>query len=131
MNDYITLDGFKYATSANNWKKLLDKPNTVRYTLSGALDITFGAASPTRWVGDVIAPVSARSEGWGTISNLRTSLAKVSSILFTDHYGNRYNVFSVAPLQQRSLMNRWDDTNNVFFVPVELVYESDYEEEIL
>jgi len=128
MNDYITLDGFKYATSANNWKKLLEKPNTVRYTLSGALDITFGAASPIRWVGDVIAPVSARSEGWGTISDLRTSLAKVSSMVFTDHYADSFTVFSVAPLQERSLMNRWDDTNNVFFVPVELVFESEYME---
>jgi hypothetical protein len=128
MNDYITLDGFKYATSANNWKKLLEKPNTVRYTLSGALDITFGSASPIRWVGDVIAPVSARAEGWGTILNLRTSLAKVTSVVFTDHYADSFTVFSVAPLQERSLMNRWDDTNNVFFVPVELVFESEYVE---
>jgi len=124
MNNYITLDTKKYATPANNWHCITRKPNTARFTLQGDLDVTYGPAVPVYWEGEIIGPVTARATGWGTIANLRTSLAKQESLNFTDHYGSSYTVHSIGDLQERSLSNKWDDPTNVLYISVKLVKES-------
>jgi hypothetical protein len=123
MNNYIVLDGKKYTTRADSWTEIIEKPNSVRYTLTGELDITYGSSIPTIWTGEIVAPVTARALGWGTVSDLETSLVKQESVTFYDHYGSGHNVHSVMPIQGRSLSNMWDDMNNVFYVGVRLVSE--------
>ena len=125
MNNYIILDGYKYATVANNWNPIKDKPSTVRYTLSGNLDITYSSASPVSWEGEIAGPVTARDVDWGTIDTLRASLAKKVALDYQDHYGDTYTVHSVAEEKQRSLMPVWDDPNNVIYIQVQLVMESE------
>lgn len=123
MNNYITLDGYKYATNANKWEEVTFKPATVRYTLSGNLDVTYGDAAPREWLGEILAPVTARGEGWGTITTLKATLVKKSAVTFVDHYDYSCDVHCVGEQRGRSLMPRWDDPQNVFFMPVRLVEE--------
>jgi len=124
MNNYIILDGYKYATVANNWGYISQKPNSVRYTLSGQLDVTYGTAEPVFWEGEVAAPVVARDVDWGTIETLRVTLAKKQGLSYTDHYGTEYVVHSVIDRKERSLMPNWDDPSNKIYVEVRLVKES-------
>jgi hypothetical protein len=127
MNDYITLDGYKYATNAKKWDEVKSKPATERYTLSGVLDITYGAAFPQAWEGEINAPVTARAEGWGTFTTLSATLAKKSGVVFVDHYGSSYTIHCLGELRPRSLFHRWDSVANIFYVFVRLVKERDPE----
>ena len=122
MNNYITLDGKRYTTVAN-WTPVTEKPYTERYTLSGALDITYGPATPTAWEGEIVAPVTPRSFAWGDIDDLMTALAKKESVTLYDHDGVSHTVHCLGSHERRSLINVWDDDQNVFYVTVRLVSE--------
>jgi hypothetical protein len=121
IRDYITLDSLKYHTPAKAWEPVPNRPISVRRTLLGAADAAFGPISWREWQGDIRAPVTAEAAGWGTIANLRTSLAKRQALAFVDHYGNACNVVVMGPFPERSIMNVWDDPANSFFVTVALV----------
>jgi hypothetical protein len=121
MNDYLTLDGKRYKTKADSWKPVYGKPHTERRTLTGALDITYGPGTIFAWEGEIIAPVTAQGTEWGTVANLRTSLAKKQAVSMTDHYGQTYNVHCLGPHEERSLVNVWDSAVNVFYISVRLV----------
>jgi hypothetical protein len=121
MNNYITLDGNKYATNAKGWKVINGKPGTERYTLLGALDVTYGPATPKCWEGEINGPVTARAAGWGTIVTLRTTLAKKQAVSYTDHYGTTVNVHCLGDFAERSLSTQWDGATNVIYVSVRLV----------
>ena len=69
--------------------------------------MTYGAAFPQAWEGEIHAPVTARAEGWGTITTLKATLAKKSSVVFFDHYGTLYTVHCLGDHRARSLMNYW------------------------
>ena len=124
INEYISLDGKKYATLAKSWQPYTLKPNTVRFTLGGDLDITYSAATPVSWEGEIVADVTARGTGWGTIENLRTTLVKKTSVVLIDHYGNSYNVHPTADIIEKSVLPNWNDPSNSFHVNVVLVKES-------
>lgn len=121
MNNYITLDGKKYATNAANWQPVYQKPHTERRTLTGALDITYGPATIFAWEGEINAPVTPRDVDWGTIGDLRTTLAKKQAVFLTDHGGDTYHVHCLGDNEERTLMNVWDSELNVFYVKVRLV----------
>ena len=116
MNNYIVLDGLKYKTPGKSWNNITTKPGTVRYTLLGAIDGTFGAATLFDWDGEIEGPVTPQDGTWGTITTLRASLAKLSALSFTDHYGNSFTVICQGPFKERSLMNMWDSPSNTIFV---------------
>ena len=121
MNNYISLDGYKYATSAVNWSPVVEKPYNERYTLAGDLDLTYGESEPTAYEGDIHAPVTARAVGWGTISTLRTTLVKKTAVNFTDHAGTSGTAHIVGQFVQSSTLNKWDDANNVWLVSARIV----------
>lgn len=123
MNNYIVLDGKKYATGATSWRPVNPKPHTERYTLLGALDLTYGAASPQAWEGDIHAPVTARDTDWGTITDLTTTLAKKTSVTFIDHDAVSNTAHCLGTHERKSFMNKWDDNENVFLVSVRIVIE--------
>jgi len=89
MNDYITLDGYKYRTPARNWAPAEHKPASVKTTLLGEVDATYGPTTTYEWRGEIAAPVTSPGTGWGTIADLRLSLKKRSALSFSDHYGVR------------------------------------------
>ena len=121
MNNYIVLDGYKYATHAGNWREEKTKPATERYTLTGVVDVTYGPATPHAWVGEIIAPNTARAAGWGTITELEATLAKKQAVSFTDHFGNLGSVHVLGPHTKRSLMNDWEADSNLYYIMVRLV----------
>lgn len=121
MNDYITLDGNKYATLQRSWRPTQPKGSTARVTLNGGLDVTYGALTVQQWNGEIVGDVTSRGAGWGTIATLRTTLAKRTSLGFTDHYGNSYTVHQIGGYQEAPFSPGWDNAESVIYVAVQLV----------
>jgi hypothetical protein len=124
MNNYILLDGKRYATQTKAWTPTVDKPNTIRKTLAGELDVTYGPGAFEEWIGTVEAPVTPISSSWGSIQDLRATLLKRASVEFEDHYGiQRWDVHCIGPFKERSLSPMWDALSNIWFMDVKIVKE--------
>jgi len=121
MNNYITLDGKKYKTRAEQWQPIVGKPAQVRYNLDGTTDATFGPATPNEWVGQILGPVTPDGEDWGDIDDLRTSLAKTTALTMVDHYSVEYSVLSLDGFMAESRSVMWDAETNEFRVMCRLV----------
>ena len=117
MNNYIILDGKRYVTPAKTWQPATYKSGSLRFTLTGTLDATYGAATILEWVGQIEAPATATTP-WGAIADLRTSLRKRAGVSFTDHYGTSYTVHTLGPFPERSVSPRWDGASNKIYINV-------------
>lgn len=120
MNNYITFDSKKYITTAKTWHPEPIVPQTIRVNLDGNLDVTFGPASLQVFVGEIEAPVSPGS-GYGSVSDLRTTLAKKQTLSLTDHYGTAHTVAVQGPVIERSLAPKWDGSSNKVYFKVRLI----------
>ena|SRR5271157_2549424 len=120
MNNYITLDGKKYKTPGAVWSPTVTRPTTIRYTLLGPVDATFGAANLCDWVGDIEGPITPTDGTWGSITDLRASLAKLMAINLIDHYGISYTIVCQGGYKETSFMNVWDDPSNHINISVRL-----------
>jgi len=120
MNAYITLDSYKYPTLMIDWESHPVRPATAAVMLNGETAVTFGPTARTAWSGSIKAEVTARDTGWGTITTLRATLAKLSTLSFTDHYGSSYTVLCNISGPEVSLSPVWDATENEFSVKVML-----------
>lgn len=121
MNDYITLDGKKYKTLFRSWRQTTPKASSERVLLSGALDVTYGHASYKLWTGEIEGPVTPIDGSWGSVTDLRATLAKVVGVSLTDHYGNTYTVHQIGPPQEDPFSPKWDGASNVIYFNVHLV----------
>ena len=121
MNNYITLDSYKYPTIAEAWGEVIQRPASADMLLDGTYAVTFGPAAFKKWQGFIKADVTARDTGWGTIATLRATLAKLSTLSYTDHYGNAYTVLVSIKGPEQSLSPMWDAATNEFTVPVEII----------
>lgn len=117
MNDYITLDTFKYTTLAKNWEESSVTPSTSRILLNSAHDSTFGPTTKITWTGEIKIRVDEAGAGWGTIANFKTTCKKKERIGFTDHYGGTYDAH-LKGYKQRSLSPMWDGSSNVMYYTV-------------
>lgn len=125
MNDYVSIDSKKYHTTARSWRPSPITPSTTRLLLSGNLDAAYGPATLLQWEGEVCGPVTSPGTGWGTISDLRTSLAKRQKLTFVDHYGTSYTGSVITgPFKERSLIPKWDSSDNVIYVLVKVISKS-------
>ena len=120
MNNYITLDGFRYHTAAENWVPLEDRPQVIRRLLSGSSNVTFGPATFTMWKGTIMADVTPQAL-FGSIEDLRTTYKKRQSLSFADHYGDAFTVVIDRSVDPRSLAPNWEQTDNTFKVNVTLI----------
>lgn len=120
MNEYITLDGYKYPTLALDWESHPVRPASADLMLNGETAVTFGPAASRQWTGSIKAEVTARDTGWGTITTLRASLVKLTTLSFTDHYGNSYTILCDIRGPEVSLSPIWDATENEFSVKVSM-----------
>ena len=120
MNNYITLDSKKYKTMHKAWLPITDKPATLRRTLAGSLDVTYGPGVFNEWQGKIEVPVTAAT-GYGTIADLRTTVAKLTSVSMTDHYGATYTVHVLGPFTEESRSPMWDGSLNMIYVQVRIV----------
>jgi hypothetical protein len=120
MNNYITLDGKKYTTAHRSWKYRVARPVSARVYLDGSLGAAYSPAAVHSWQGEIKGPVTADT-GWGTILDLRASLAKLTRLSYTDHYGTVFaNAVVAGSFEERSLSPKWDGPSNVIFVQVEI-----------
>ena len=122
MNNYIILDGYWYTAPFPEFNpEGPTKPARLRKTLAGATDVTYGPAVTEAWQGSIWAPVSA-SGSYGTIANLRTTIAKMQAVTYTDHYGvNQGTVHILGPFRQRPQTPVWDSSLNKWKVTLRLV----------
>lgn len=123
MNNYITLDGKRYAAPYKEFGPLMNKPSTERVTLSGRSDVTYGPATLQEWIGILHAPVTPRAGEWGDIDDLRATLAKRYSVSYTDHYGTTMTAYILGPHPEQSMSPMWDGARNVFKVTVKIQRE--------
>jgi hypothetical protein len=121
MNNYITLDGYKYTTTHRKWGPSPIKSGEARLTLTGALDLTFGPGVMYEFKGESRADVTPRGAGWGTPTNLEASLAKNQSLQLTDHFGNTFTVAHFDGYQPDSLSPMWDGTSNTMVYALRLI----------
>ena len=117
MAAYIEIDGLRYVTPSKAWEPSETKPSTLRVTLSGALDVTYGPAILLEWRGEVEAPVTAITL-YGTITDLITSLRKKQLLTFKDHYGTSYSADISGQMVRRSHSAGWSASSNIWFVSV-------------
>jgi hypothetical protein len=120
---YILLDGLKYKTLAKQWRPTTLKPAQARLDLMGRLSATFAAAALKRWDGIIAAPTTA-SDGYGSIDDLRVSIAKRAMVSFTDHYGTEYpHSVVLGPFEEEHLQNVWNAPSNKVYVRVSITSE--------
>jgi hypothetical protein len=120
MNDYITFDTCRYATT-RVWRPEPNVPVTIRNNLNGTLDATYGSATSLIWVGEIVARVTDTRAYYGTVTDLRASLKKRQTFTFIDHYGTSYTVAAQGPFPERSLMPDWDNANNRIYVTIRFI----------
>jgi len=119
MNNYITLDTKKYKCPWKTWfPHDSTVPSEARMMLDGSLDATFGPAVVLTWSGEIIAPNTPEGAGWGTASDLLTSLQKKTTLSFTDHLGTTYTIVSRGTIKRKSLHANWDAASNEFYFNV-------------
>jgi hypothetical protein len=121
MNNYITLDGKKYKTIHKQWTPGSDKPATVRRTLLGTLDVTYGPGTFPDWQGKIEGPVTPIDSSWGSIADLRLTIVKMTSLSMTDHYGVTSTVHVLGPFAEESRSPVWDAATNMIYVKVRIV----------
>ena len=78
------------------------------------------AAPMVRWVGMLNADVSPAT-GFGSITNLRATCAKLTQLSFTDHYGDTFNVILDRSVGEDSLTPQWDGASNKFRVTLTVI----------
>ena len=118
MNDYITLDGYKYRTAFKTWRPAILPMANSRILANGALDLVHGPTVVYIFAGEITADVTPDS-GFGSISNLRATLEKKQALSLTDHYSTAYTVHAIGPFPERSLSPKWDSASNIFYVSVQ------------
>ena len=111
MNNYITLDSKYYKTPVSSWVPSIIKPMTTRDAWDGSTDTTYGPSVHHEWQGLIRASVSPAT-GYGSITDLRTTISKKSSVTFIDHYGVTYSVDLSGPFKEHSFTNVWDASSN-------------------
>jgi hypothetical protein len=120
FNAYITLDGCQYVTSAKTWHYEPLIPATERLNLDGTHDVTYGPGTYRVWIGEIGAPPTAVGS-FGSIVDLRTSLAKRQLLSFTDHYGQNYPACLVlGPFKERPLSPDWNSVGSMIYVSVRI-----------
>jgi hypothetical protein len=116
---YITLDGNKYPTKFKNWGPRFDKHSTLRFTLNGSMDATYGPGELYSWVGEIKAHITPPGAGYGTPAQLRATLKKKGAIAMVDHYGDTYSVH-VKNYLESSFTPDWTSPENAIFFNVKL-----------
>ncbi len=120
INNFITLDGKKYKTSANNWLEIENSPRQHKRLLSSAGDISFGVNTFLAWKGDIFVDVSPTDILYGSFDDLQTTFRKKSSLTMIDHYGVSRSVVMGGTMEKRSILPDWADPSNEFHISVEI-----------
>jgi len=118
---YIIFDGKKYATTAKSWMPENKKPSTVRLLADGTLDVTYGPGSVDYLSGEIIAKVAETREGWGSCSDIETSLRKMTGLTLVDHYGANHTVHCQG-YKRRASTPKWDASSTKMYFQIVFAY---------
>jgi hypothetical protein len=121
MNNYITLDGKKYKVPSKQWLPVTTKPNTVRLTLLGEVDVTFGSCVIKEYQGQIEGPVTPQDASWGSITDLRDTLTKRQEITMIDHFEETFTVVCIGPFKEESFMSAWNAASNHFNITARII----------
>ncbi len=125
MNDYVTLDGYRYTAPFMQFEPIRQKPNRMRYTLGGTLDVTYGPASPLVWQGKLRVPVQPTdSDVYGDIGQFRITAATKGELAFIDHDGDTYTIHLIGQFHELPKVPVVDSAQNNFYIPVTIVRAS-------
>jgi len=125
MNDYVILDGYRYAAPFMQFEPRRRKPARVRYTLGGTLDVTYGPAVPLLWQGKLKVPVQPTdSDVYGDIDQFRITAVTKTALAYTDHLGDVYSVHLLGEFHELPKLPVIDSTTNVYYIPVTIVRAS-------
>lgn len=123
MNSYVTLNNKKYATLSSNWVPISTVPATVRVTLDGNLDVTYGPGTIKEWQGTFLIPVTPET-GYGSMDDFQACIEARAELTFQDHYATHtYGIHMISSqgAKQRSMVPMWDAVSNEWRVDVRLV----------
>ena len=118
MRNYIIFDSKKYSTTHNNWVPKTVHPGRVRRTPDSGLDVTYAPNSYLEFQGEIRPYGGVAPDGWGTLDDFNTSLAKHQILGFEDHFGNVYEAACLGPLEPRSMSPVYDQLLNQYLVNV-------------
>jgi hypothetical protein len=123
MNDYVTLDGNKYKAPFGQWDPEVEKPSSVRLTLGGSIDVTYGPGIVDVWDGflKTTNDPTEQSNGFGSPDDLDTTYRKTQTVSFTDHHGDSYTVHIVGRKKQKSNTPDWEGEGTSIYYSVTLV----------
>jgi hypothetical protein len=85
----------------------------------GSLDISFGNGVLKMFRGEIVASPDETRTGYGTSSDLETSLDKMQTVTLVDHHGDSHTCVCKG-WKRRSLHPRWDSAKQYY--EVELLY---------
>ncbi len=121
MNDYVVLDGYRYAAPFMQFEAKRQVPQRQRYTLGGTLDVTYGPAEPLVWEGKLKVPVQPTdSDVWGDIGQFRLTIVKKMALDFIDHLGDVYTIHLSGVHHELPKVPVIDSAENVFYIPVRI-----------
>lgn len=119
MNSYITLGGKQYTTSTR-WEPAVEKSMRYQLALNGSIVATYAAAEILTYDGEIRVNATESRAGWGSPTDLESTLGQRGAITFIDHDGASHSVH-VKGWKRASLIPRWDSPSNKFFYDVTLV----------
>lgn len=118
---YIILDGKKYAATAKSWMPEVKKPSTVRLLADDTVDAAYGPGPLNMVTGEIIARVNETRPGWGSSSDIETSLEKKTGLAYIDHYGAASTVHCDG-YKRRSSSPMWNAPSNKMYYLVSFLY---------
>lgn len=121
MNDYVILDGYRYAAPFMQFEPRRQVPQRQKYTLGGTLDVTYGPANPLFWEGKLKVPVSVTdSDVYGDIGQFRLTIVKKIALAFTDHEGDVFTIHLSGVHHELPKVPVVDSVQNTYYIPVRI-----------
>jgi hypothetical protein len=118
MEEYITLDDYRYATNAKNWKMSILPPASPQLLLNEEFDVTFGPNTWYIFTGELV--VHMAPEHYIDHESRGSLLAKTNSLILTDHYGSNYRIVAIGPFPERGISPMWESPSEIMYVSVQL-----------
>ena len=84
----------------------MHKPGTVRFTIEGTMDGTYGPGVFYNWQGEIRVDATPAA-GYGSLANLKATLVKRQGLGFVDHWGDNYLVHIVGEMPEKYLTPDW------------------------
>jgi len=123
VNKYVVFDGFRYTCPFKMWDIQPEKPMSYRYTWGAGIEVTYGPSIFKTWRGSLVARMTPVAL-YGSIADLRISLAKVTFVEFEDHDGVVYHAHAAYAGPEKSFSPKWDGASNAIYIPVIIVAEA-------